>query len=232
MRGIKFGEKHSYRDFGLLLTAKEIGSAKPKLEQVEVDGMDGKLDLTDSLGDVKYENRPLSFTFTIIGNQPDFFEKYSEVQNYLHGEYMRVVIDDDPCFYYEGRCTVNSFKTSKRTATIVIDVDAAPYKQDIYGAGDDWVWDVFSFVSGIIYPSEYNISGSLSVEIPVRKKAISPIFTASTDGMKVAGVDGKYYDLKKGIAMKIPEIQVTTKHPVLHFTGTGTVKIQYKGGLL
>ena len=232
MKGVKFGDKHSYRDFGLILTEKDIGSAEPKLEQVEVDGIDGKLDLTDALGRLKYKNRTLSFTFTAIGSQSEFLSKYSEIQNYLHGKKMRVILDDDPSFYYEGRCTVNKFKTSKRTATIVIDVDAAPYKLDVYGAGDDWSWDEFSFIDGVIYPDECRVSGEGSIDIPVRNKAISPIFTASADGMKVAGADKRYYDLKKNIPMKVPEIQLTQENQTLWFTGTGTVKLRYRGGSL
>lgn len=67
MNGVTFGTKHSYKDFGLILSSKTISLPKPKIKTVEVPGADGVIDLTECLtDDVKYQNRPLSFTFTVI----------------------------------------------------------------------------------------------------------------------------------------------------------------------
>lgn len=38
MDGVTFGTKHSYRDFGLILSSKDISLPKPKTKTVEVPG--------------------------------------------------------------------------------------------------------------------------------------------------------------------------------------------------
>ena len=44
IQGVTFGIKHSYEDFGLILSSKEIGLPTPKTESVSVIGRNGDLD--------------------------------------------------------------------------------------------------------------------------------------------------------------------------------------------
>lgn len=132
MKGVKFGGIHSYNEWGLILSEKEIKSPKPKTTEIEIEGSDGVLDYTEFFGGVKYENRSLSFTFRKANIAPaDFLALYSEVQNALHGKKMQVILDDDPEFYYYGRVSINEWKSNKRIGEIVIEVDAEPYKYKI-----------------------------------------------------------------------------------------------------
>ena len=101
IQGVTFGIKHSYEDFGLILSSKEIGLPTPKTESVSVIGRNGDLDLTDALGDdVKFENRKLSFTFSLLNGARDWTVTLSNLSNYLHGKKMRIVMDADKTFYY------------------------------------------------------------------------------------------------------------------------------------
>ena len=45
MQTVTFGTKNSYDDFGLILTDKNIGFPEPKLEEGDVIGADGVIDL-------------------------------------------------------------------------------------------------------------------------------------------------------------------------------------------
>ena len=122
MIGIKFGIKHSYRDFGMYLTKKEISLPKAKTEKVSVTGRDGDIDLTEALGDnVRFENRTLKFTFTTV-DYKKWAQSLSAVANYLHGQKMQIIMDADPQYYYYGRCSINKFETNKATGKIVIEV--------------------------------------------------------------------------------------------------------------
>lgn len=47
MKGITFGTYHSYDDFNLLLTSKEVAAPKVKTIEIDVPGADGALDLTE-----------------------------------------------------------------------------------------------------------------------------------------------------------------------------------------
>ena len=71
MQTVTFGTKNSYDDFGLILTDKDIGFPEPKLEEVDVIGADGVIELSEVLNDdIKYKTRKLQFTFTVLkGNK-------------------------------------------------------------------------------------------------------------------------------------------------------------------
>lgn len=129
MKGVKFGNFHSYDTWGLILSSKEIQSPSPKINHVEIEGGDGVLDYTEYFGDVKFNNRTLTFNFSAWKNsQEDFLKLYSTIHNAIHGKKMKVILDDDPEFYYFGRVKVNEWKSNKKIGEIVIEVDAEPYK--------------------------------------------------------------------------------------------------------
>lgn len=230
MKGVTFGTKHSYKDFGLILTSKELNLPDPKTETVDVTGMDGTLDLTDAItDDVKFKNRKLSFTFTVMNPVKHWFTILSTITNFLHGKKLRVVMDDDPNYYYEGRCSVNKFKTDKRTATIQVDCDVEPFKMEINSAGQPWVWDTFSFVDGIIYVNEVKVLGSATVNLINRRKIVSPTFTC-TSAMTVS-FNSQTISIPKGTTTVL-DIRLQDGDNYVTFKGTGTVTIQYKGGSL
>ena len=64
MQTVTFGTKNSYDDFGLILTDKDIGFPEPKLEEVDVIGADGVIDLSEVLiSNIKHENFSLLLQF-------------------------------------------------------------------------------------------------------------------------------------------------------------------------
>lgn len=230
MNGVTFGTKHSYNDFGLILSGKTISLPKAKTKTVEVPGADGVLDLTECLtDDIKYQNRTLQFTFTVIDPLASWAAVLSEVTNFLHGRKLRIYMDWDRNYYYEGRCSVNQFKSDKRTATIVIDCDCDPYKIEKNSSSDPWVWDTFSFVDGIIYVNRVTVSGTTSATLINRRKVVSPTFTCSA-AMTVT-FEGVTYDLPVGTTT-ILDIRLQEGENNVTFKGNGTVQIDYKGGSL
>ena len=67
MIGVTIGEKHSYNDWGLILSSKIISPPKPKLNQISVPVRDGTIDLTETLTeDIKFEDRMISLTFSVV----------------------------------------------------------------------------------------------------------------------------------------------------------------------
>lgn len=118
----------SYDDLGLLLSSKTIGAATPKLLTVDIPSGDGELDYTDYFGVINYNNRPLSFNFTDIGDRREFLNKYSRLQNLFNGRKMNVTLSEDAGFHYIGRVIVNEWVSEKNIGKITIDVNAEPYK--------------------------------------------------------------------------------------------------------
>ena len=128
MNGITFGEYHSYRDLQLVIADKTIGAPSPKVETIDIPGGDGVLDLTEVFGEVKYNNRRLSFECSTIVPKTQFLTLFSRVQNLLHGKRMMITLDDDPVWYYIGRITVSDWKADKRVGKLTIDCDCEPFK--------------------------------------------------------------------------------------------------------
>lgn len=230
MQTVTFGTKNSYDDFGLILTDKDIGFPEPKLEEVDVIGADGVIDLSEVLNDdIKYKTRKLQFTFTVLKGNKYWASTVADVANYLHGKKLRIQMDFDPAYYYTGRCKINSFKTSKRLCTITIDAECEPYRLDINGSGEKWLWDTFSFQNGFIRVNAVTVNGSLQVNLQNQRKIVSPTFTCST-AMTVT-FDGVTYNLPKGKTQVLGiRLQYGTNY--VTFKGNGTVKIEYQGGAL
>lgn len=232
MKGILFGDKHSYKDWNMILVSKDVSTPKPKTNNIEIPGADGVIDLTEALtGDVKYNNRKLTFEFAIRREFSKHLAIQSKISNYLQGKKLKIIMDDDKSFYYVGRCTINKFESNNTIGKLIIEVDAEPYKYDIQSSLEDWIWDTFSFEDGIINTKTDNISvlGEEEVIIFGRRKRVSPEIT--TNGDMEVEFNGNVYKLSAG-KNKILDIQIQEGENILKFIGTGSVTIDYRGGSL
>lgn len=232
MNGVYFGDKHSYRDFGLILSSRvEVGTPAVKANTVDIKGGDGVVDLSDALtGYVFFENRKITCNFTVIDARNNWSAIYSKLLNYFHGEKMKIILDDDASFYYIGRVSVNEWKSSKSTATIVVEIDAEPYKYDNTSADGWWLWDLFDFENGIIHELQnVIIEKRKTISIIGRRKRFVP--TISCDAEMTIEFNGNYYDIVVG-ENKIFDIEIVEGENLLTFIGTGTVSITYIGGEL
>lgn len=120
--------KHSYTDFGVILTQQNIGLPSPKTYSVSIEGMDGSLDLSECFGEMKYENRTLKFFFESIEKITDWQAKMINIPSFLHGQKMKIKTWSDPDFYYVGRCQIDEYNSSQRLGKIVISCDCEPFK--------------------------------------------------------------------------------------------------------
>ena len=109
-------------------------------------------------------------------------------------------------------------------------MNADPYKYELTASDEDWLWDSFSFEKEVIRDyKELEVNGSLSLNVPGTQRWVIPEITVSA-AMTVS-YDGKDYELKQG-TNKIYDIVIKEGENVLMFTGTGTVTISYRGGIL
>lgn len=213
MKGVKFGIFHSYYEWGLIPSEKEIGSPKPKTKYVEVEGSDGVLDYTEYFGDVKYENRTLTFKFSKANIVPDgFLALYSVVQDYLQGKKMQIILDDDPAYYYFGRIGINDWKSAKRIGEIVIECDCEPYKYKI----DETV-------------VSQAVTGSATITLNnSRMKVVPRITTSSEMTISFNGYTGTF----SAGTFTIPELELVEGVNTVTVTGTGNISFVYREGRL
>lgn len=203
----------------------------PKTIYQDVPGADGSLDLSTAIaGRMVYERREITLNFGCgypVGKWPEVF---SEILQNFHGREGRLIFDDDPMYYYAGRMTVSGYSRIQTLGTFTISVNADPYKYELTASDEDWLWDPFSFETGIIRDyKELRVDGSLSVSIPGTQRWVIPEITASND--LTITFEGKSYELKPGIN-KIYGIVIKEGENQLVFAGNGTITISYRGGIL
>lgn len=230
--GVTLGGKHTYRDWGLLPKSRPtIAPPKVRTNYVDVPGLDGQLDLSEVLtGRAGYGTRNFTAEFVVIGARNRWDTLYSDILDTLHGQRVHIILDEDPGYYYTGRVTVNAMESDRKTATISLKAVCDPYKLEIAGSLDDWLWDTFNFETGIIRDyRDMAVNGSLTLTIPGTFRPCIPTITAST--AMTAAFGGKEYALAAG-DNRISGICVTEGDNVLTITGSGTVSIDYRGGRL
>lgn len=121
--------KNTYEDWNLLLKPREIPKPEPKTSYVDVPGGDGALDLSEVVaGEVKYSDYVIPFEFHVLDEELDWDSKVSLITNFIHGKKMIITLDSDPDYYYEGRCSIDKFTSSKRLGSIAINCLVKPYK--------------------------------------------------------------------------------------------------------
>lgn len=213
MKGVKFNGFHSYYEWGLILTEKELKSPDIKTYTVELEGSNGVLDFTDFFGAVKYENRKLTFKFIKTNIVPDgFLSLYSLVQDTLHGQKVQVILDDDPAYFYYGRVSINDWKSNKGIGEIVIEVDAEPFKQSI--------------TETVVTKT---VSSSASIILDNDKMPVVPTITTNAEFL----IDfGSYNEVFSAGTFQIPELELGEGANNIYVEGTGTITFKYRKGRL
>lgn len=220
------------KDLGLALSRTDcVQPPEPKANTQDLPGADGIVDLTESLvGHTLYNNRVITMEFGRGLKKNEWPTLYSKVQKLFHGKNVKVVFDDDADYYYSGRASVSDYARTQMLGTMKITVSADPYKYEMYGGLDDWLWDPFDFHTGIIRSyKDLEVSGTKEARIIGLDKIIVPIIISSA-AMTVT-FNGQTYDVVAG-NNKIYDIEIVEGDNVLTFTGNGTISIDYRGGIL
>ena len=132
--------KHTWTDWHLIPSKRpQLAPPNVKTNFVDIPGAHGKLDLSEVLtGSPRYENRSGSMEFILMnksinhdGDPNDekyWYERYSEIMNWLHGQNANMVLMDDPLWTWKGRFSVSGFESQNNYSTITISYDCYPYK--------------------------------------------------------------------------------------------------------
>ena len=215
MKGVYFGEVHSFHDLNLILAPFAPTPATPQTNFLTIPGRDGHLDLTEANGEVKYNSREFQFTFTVApGDALTFDERASKVANALNGLRCKITLDRDPDFYWVGRCAVDNYMQDKNIGKIVVKATVDPYKlkQSVT-------------VAAVELSSEEQ-----EVSLENGRMASAPIIECTDDGTTVV-FDGNTYTLNAGTS-KILDIRFTEGSNVLKLSGNGTITFRWQEGAL
>ena len=212
MKGISFDDFHSFRDFHLILKPKEMASPAVKVRKIEIEGVDSSLDYTDFFGEAKFEDFIQKFDFSTTVPQSEFLSLYSTVKNALHGKKMRIVLDDDPHFYYLGRVSVLPFTTDKGIGLVSVECDCEPYKMKKNK----------TVVSATVV-------NSATVQLTnSRKRTVPEVKTSAAMTIKFGGLS---WSVGAG-SFTLPELELVEGVNTVTVTGNGTITFTYQEGSL
>lgn len=215
MKGVYFGEIHSYNDLNLILAPFTPTPATPRTNFLDIPGRDGKLDLTEANGEVKYNSRDFQFTFTVAPNDDlTFDERVTVVSNALNGLRCKITLDRDPDFYWLGRCTVNKYTQDKNIGKITVKATVEPYKLRQSPS-----------VTSFVLTDEEQI-----VILENDRMAAVPTIECTDDGTVVV-FNGETYTLNAG-ETKTADIRFVEGENVLTLSGSGTITFTWQEGAL
>lgn len=235
------GERNTLTDFHLYHVKRpNMGTAEPDFNFLELPALDGHLDLTEALDQqIHYKPREGSWTFRYFGTLGNAATIASNIQNYLQGQQMKIILSDEPNFYWTGRVWLSDvkYKKAEQVADFVISYIVDPYRYDVIASDEPWVWDTFDFTGGTIRQYydieltnglEYTIVGSVR---PVTPAFVISDMTATSIHMIIGD---KSYELHNG-ANIFPFLKIYGGETTLHFAvegGTAKLAISFRGSML
>ena len=187
--------------------------------------------------------------------------RFSDIANYCNGRLLKAVLDDEKAFYYIGTVTAKEWDIGDMTSGVRFDYNFYPYKYEITDSLDDWLWDPFSFVNGVIRKyGSLSVSTSKDLVIHGLEMPVVPDFYPVTSGTGLTvtynGTTYQLYAMKNGVKydginagltgytvqagtsydpetgrFTVSGIEITGE-ATLTFAGTGTVSVAYRGGRL
>ena len=258
--GALIGDKDTFVDWHLVPTGGYLFFAPPAVSMSFLNnpGGDGLLDFTDALtGYPIIGGREGQWDFTVLNGYRQWRDTYSMILNYLHGRRFRVVLKDDPEYYYMARFTVDQWQSEEARSTIALKYTADPYKLSIKTSIDEqWKWDPFNFETGVILSSKCKAIDITPTSVPtvtltgrdVGRKPVVPL-------LQYVGVDGssvpltfKFSNTELGISNVTKTIQpgnsledvdiilsgysATNNNKFVVTNGFGTLSIVFKRGSL
>ena len=206
-------EKSAYDEWNIVLTKADISLPKPKTSLVEIKGADGVLDLSEVLtGDILYNNRTITLTFEMM-HDTDYYDLISDISNYLHGRIVTITLTNDEDYYYVGRASINKWQCVKRKGTIVITVDAEPYK--------------YSVTETTMIVNVDNQTKTITLQNS--RKRVCPILNVT--GAITLTINGVNYKLAEG-KQQLSNFRLVEGNNVVKVSGNGTLTITYRQGEL
>jgi len=204
---------------------------EPKTFFQDIPGADGSADLSEvTSGRPIYERREITMNFSCEYTESEWATMFSEIQRRFNGKEGKIIFEDDQDYYYIGRMSVAEYERKRKVGGFTITVNAEPYKYELLSSLEPWLWDPFNFVSGIIRSyADLNVNGSYTLTIPGTEKWIIPVFIVT--GSLTVTANGTTHQLTAG-RNKIYSIAIKEGDNVFTFTGTGTISVDYRGGIL
>ena len=214
--GALIGDEHTLRDWGAIITNSDvIGMPEPNTVLLEVPGRSGRLDLSEVLtGDVTYSNREIKLELAAQTNRDRWTETCFHIFNKYHGRVVHVIFDEDPGHFYVGRCSITSPKRVATAGTMVITIDAEPYRYES---------EVYELT---LTGATNTLSGTVeNLRMPAVPKVTVP-------GACQLFAGGKVYELAAGDDLDVPGLVFGPYENSVSVTGASSITFRFRRGCL
>ena len=220
--------RNTWDDWHLIPAARPIINPPPlKTRYLNVQGGDGMIDLSEAVtGYPLYANRSGSLRFTAMNSYGAWEPRFEDMMRFLHGQQTKLILEDDASWYYEGRITVNEMASDRFHGTIVLDYTLGPYAWAQTATNEPWLWDPFSFETGVIGNGVFEASFSASEDVTAMPKELAwtaqetgnaffhPKFTVTGDAdvlleIKAGNETRKTVTLAHGQTASVPRLALT-----------------------
>ena len=197
--------------YALAPNGLNLGNVKPKRKYIELEGANGRIDVTNALtDDIKYDNREPSITFRNI--EMNSFEHVTNervMNRIFNGSNRKLIIDD---WYMEGAFMLES------------SISMPFGKYEIIG-------DVYPYCMNLSESSvTFEVTDTLETSIEYDDSMIvCPVINVSAE-MEMT-LYGAVYSLKQGDNI-VPDLILSNGSNALSLTGTGTAVFTWRGGNL
>lgn len=228
----------SWDDFKMILLDRPIfASPELKKDYVPVPGRDGDLDFSEALtGYPVYKDREGdNFNVRIYGPAVYGRSAVSRIMNSIHGRRLKLVLNDEPDYYWIGRFYFDDPAFLQRYKEWVdgkVAYKVEPYKYETTDSVEDYLWDTFSLNDGVVRGyTGITVGGPTTFQADFGPAAVVPAFNVSNlTGTMVVSIDGTTYSLQAGSNI-FPSLRLEGAHDLLFnvIGGTGTVEILFRG---
>ena len=203
---------------------------------IEIPGADGVLDLTEYLtGKAVLGARQGSLGFIVANKFEDWETIRQNIINTIHGKRMKMMLQDDPTYYYEGRFTVGNWESGADHSSISISYQLDPYKLKIRPDGSDYpaLWDPFNFETdydySVFYPNVTVNNEMKTFYIHAFDYPFIPVVSWLSGSVTVFfGNTTKTLNSAGSVTLDAAQNGMN----MLRFMGNGSVKVYWRGGSL
>lgn len=218
---VTFDGKNSWDDWHLIPTSRPVID-QPKLQEnyLEIPGVGGTIDISELLSNHPiYSDREGAIEFAVLHDYwRSWEETRTEIANHLAGRVIDVILEDDPSYFYHGRCELERYSSEKDYSRVEIRYHFEPFKR-LIDLPENQIEIRVANLRAI------NIQGSVSYDSPT-----FIVSEAGDSGLYVGDKD-EWIHLPNGKTTD-DRIKLGPGSNPLVFRGNGVVTIDYRRGLL
>lgn len=237
-KGITFNGKHSYDNYKMLLTGREIGMPDKKKIIATVPHSNREYDFSTIYGSQTYEQREVTYTFTLFNHHdiPGLEALRIICVNWLMGvSELSPLYDDEIKDYHflgEVRNGIQlTFDVKSDSYELVVTFVCYPFKIANLPVGDD-LWDPFCFDTDAFHESKYTMNqGDIITIINTGATPVTPTLICSR-AMEIT-LNGDAFSLPAGTTQS-DDIQFQVGENAIYYASSvsGTLEIVFHKEML